>query len=163
MSPAPLPRRLDTPTTPSSTGPAARSPVPDAAKSAANVQYTEAPTPTSSAPASSGPDRGQTNHDHESGGTGWAARATAAATDRSARAASSVANTAISANAAHALRQLAPASSAIGTAIATPQPVPELMIASARPCRARGSDVATAVANGGYASAALAPATTTPR
>src|SRR4051812_8631244 len=164
-SPAPLPRMLEMPTTPRSTGPAALWPDPDDAKSAAKVQYTDAPTPTRSAPTSSGPERGQTNQDQDSGGKASAPPGPAARWSRSgrrARAARSVESPAITAKATHAPRQAVPATSAIGTAMATPHPVPELIIASARPRRFGGNDPATAVENGGGARAALTPATITP-
>jgi hypothetical protein len=98
---------------------------------------------------SSGPERGQTNHPHDSctatgrssGGLAVLLRRTAAA-----RAVAAVPNTA---KATQASRQCVPASSATGTASATPQPVPHEIAESTRPWLSRGTSRATASANGG--------------
>lgn len=61
-----------------------------------------------------------------------------------------------------ALRQASPAAIAMGAAIATPQPVPQLIVDSVRARTVAGSR-STASANGGCTSPALAPAVATPR
>src|SRR5215207_9205967 len=104
--------------------------------------------PTSSAPTSSGPERGQTNHDHERGGAA-AGRGVDALLDRRTIAATAVATVPTTAKATHAARHCDPATSAIGTASATPQPVPDEIVDRTRPWRAAGMSRATASENGG--------------
>jgi hypothetical protein len=65
-------------------------------------------------------------------------------------------------NPSHASRHPSPASSAIGAATSTPQPVPELIVAIARERRRGGSKSPTTSANGGNTSPPLPPATKTP-
>ena len=73
-----------------------------------------------------------------------------------------MANAVATANSSQAVRQLSPASSAIGAASATPQPVPELMAARTRARRSGASDRETTSEKGGKTSPALAPATSRP-
>src|ERR671924_665705 len=117
----------------------------------------ELANPTSSAPARSGPERGQTNQP----GLGRRTPDELPGAPRlgSTRSAQLVAAAAISANSSQAARQSAPAARANGAATATPQPVPELMADSTRPRRAIGSRPATTSENGGKTRPALAPAT----
>ena len=98
--------------------------------STANVQYTELAMPTANAPASNGPERGQISQlGRRRGGSVTSPRWSGPGSTTSAHA---VATAAISANSSHAVRQSEPTSSATGTAAHTPNPVPELMVASTR-------------------------------
>ena len=88
------------------------------------AHHTELPTPTSTADSRSGRDFGQKNHVMLSCGR-RARRSSAAGAWNTARAPTT---TAIATKTTHATRHCAPATIAIGPAMATPHPVPELIV-----------------------------------